>query len=602
MDASGLLTKRQNGNGETTEVERDAAGRALRKRFSDGGLTEWQYDAAGEVAHAVCDGVSLQFDRDEFGRVARETQGARSVESRYDERGLRTERVTSSGNALRWRYDANGRVERLQLPGEEMLAFVRDAVGRETERRLGGGLVIKQEFDALDRIVSQWAGLEAAGSRSLSAVAERQYRYDEGGRPAEIRDGRWGATKYSYDPDGRIAGAEKERGASEAFTYDLVGNIASALAEANEPAVAPRFSSNLRMRFYGKDGRLERIGDTRYEYDRDGRVVEKREGGQRWQYEWNVEGKLIALRTPEGERWTYAYDAYGRRVSKQGPGGKTEYLWDGATVAEEISGGTRTATWVFEPGTFRPVAKQENGKTYACVTDQIGTPRELVSGSGEVGWSARFRVWGEVEGRAEAKTECPLRFQGQWFDEESGLAYNWNRYYDSRSGGYLASDPIGLEGGTRSSGYVHNPLSWVDPFGLAGCSPTLLPHEGEVGTYGDLSASGTRGDNITAHHMPSDSYMKGTVPGYTRDEGIAMNMEQPTPGAGGRHRLTSSYGTSPDLSVSPRDALAGDVSNARSIYQSQGLYNSDMRGSLQDVIAQNKAAWPGTFDKPPKVP
>ncbi|WP_249621286.1 RHS repeat-associated core domain-containing protein, partial [Desulfuromonas sp. CSMB_57] len=50
-----------------------------------------------------------------------------------------------------------------------------------------------------------------------------------------------------------------------------------------------------------------------------------------------------------------------------------------------------------------------------------------------------------------------------------GLYYNLHRYYDPDSGQYLSPDPIGLEGGLRTHGYVHDPMQWVDPLGLAGC-------------------------------------------------------------------------------------------------------------------------------------
>lgn len=33
---------------------------------------------------------------------------------------------------------------------------------------------------------------------------------------------------------------------------------------------------------------------------------------------------------------------------------------------------------------------------------------------------------------------------------------------------YISQDPTGLLGGLNSYGYVHNPLFWVDPLGLAG--------------------------------------------------------------------------------------------------------------------------------------
>lgn len=61
---------------------------------------------------------------------------------------------------------------------------------------------------------------------------------------------------------------------------------------------------------------------------------------------------------------------------------------------------------------------------------------------------------------------CDLRYPGQLYDAESGLYYNRYRYYDPELGQYLSSDPIGLAGGIRPQGYVHNPLEWIDPLGL----------------------------------------------------------------------------------------------------------------------------------------
>ncbi|MEI7265336.1 RHS repeat-associated core domain-containing protein, partial [Pectobacterium carotovorum] len=73
---------------------------------------------------------------------------------------------------------------------------------------------------------------------------------------------------------------------------------------------------------------------------------------------------------------------------------------------------------------------------------------------------------------ANEEVYCELRYQGQLYDAETGLYYNRHRYYDAESGQYLSPDPIGLGGGIRPQGYVHNPLEWVDPLGLAesGCS------------------------------------------------------------------------------------------------------------------------------------
>jgi len=125
----------------------------------------------------------------------------------------------------------------------------------------------------------------------------------------------------------------------------------------------------------------------------------------------------------------------------------------------------------------------------------------------------------------------------------------------------------------------------------------LLPGEGAVGRYGDLIKAGRRGDNLTPHHIPSNAFMAAKVPGYRRNTGIAIMMEHLSPGSGGRHRQTISYGQSPDLSLSPREALAREIWDVRAIYRSQRLYTPRIRRSLQQVIQQNKLAWFGMFAK-----
>lgn len=76
-----------------------------------------------------------------------------------------------------------------------------------------------------------------------------------------------------------------------------------------------------------------------------------------------------------------------------------------------------------------------------------------------------------------------LRFPGQYYDAESKLHYNWNRYYDPLLGRYISSDPIGLEGGLNTFGYVNQtPLISIDPFGLETYICTR-PLKGAEGLY-----------------------------------------------------------------------------------------------------------------------
>jgi RHS repeat-associated protein len=81
--------------------------------------------------------------------------------------------------------------------------------------------------------------------------------------------------------------------------------------------------------------------------------------------------------------------------------------------------------------------------------------------------------------------EQPFRFQGQQFDEETGLHYNRFRYYDSVVGRFVSQDPIGLLGGVNSFTYAPSPNNWIDPFGLSCCPcptgvATIHHYEGTV--------------------------------------------------------------------------------------------------------------------------
>jgi RHS repeat-associated protein len=123
-------------------------------------------------------------------------------------------------------------------------------------------------------------------------------------------------------------------------------------------------------------------------------------------------------------------------------------------------------TYIYEPESFKPVAQITDGKTYHYHLDHLGTPRELTDDQGKVVWKVRYKTYGNVAVKEVEEVENNLRFQGQYFDEETGLHYNRFRYYNPNTGQFITQDPIGLLGGVNNYQYAPNPIQWIDPLGL----------------------------------------------------------------------------------------------------------------------------------------
>ncbi|MFN7916986.1 MAG: RHS repeat-associated core domain-containing protein [Vicinamibacterales bacterium] len=474
-DASGLCIRRVNGVGEVITFEHDAAGQLVRRLAE--GETRYEYDSLGRVVSAVNPDAIVTFERDAYGRVLRDVQNSHVVESAYDRRGLRVKRTTTS-HVCEWLWDADGRVSGLRVGDEELLQFVHDAAGRQTERRMRGGLVLRQQFDEMNRLTGQWAGVEGTDSPTRGLV-ERSYRYNVNGDPAESRDARWGTSRYEYDADGQVVAADRGAKGGERFWYDAAGSISAAYTQtsgAPNQHVSMQFRQERR---FGRDGRLARAGDAQFEWDADGRLRRRVQRGRDTRYEWSADGRLTGVLDGVSTRWEYRYDAFGRRLSKEGPMERADYVWDGSVIACEVRP-EGPKSWIHLPDSFEPVAELGADSIYECVTDRIGTPTEYFGKGARLEWSGRHTTWGRVDTDTTRSWTSPPRFQGQWHDVETGLHYNYLRYYEPSLGQYLSADPLGLRGGNRAYAYVANPLSWVDPLGLSGCQGTVSTPHGQA--------------------------------------------------------------------------------------------------------------------------
>jgi RHS repeat-associated protein len=103
-------------------------------------------------------------------------------------------------------------------------------------------------------------------------------------------------------------------------------------------------------------------------------------------------------------------------------------------------------------------------------TDTMGTPRLASDANQQIVWRWKWDAFGDRQVKASSTLiEMNLRYPGQYYDTETGLFYNWNRYYDPSTGRYGRSDPLGLTAGINTYGYVNgNPMVSEDFFGLSG--------------------------------------------------------------------------------------------------------------------------------------
>jgi RHS repeat-associated protein len=478
-DEAGRLIARTDAVGHTVRYERDDLDRIVSKD-ADGSVTTYAYDFSDQLSEAIGPDARVTRLRDRFGRLKSETVNGRTLTYDHDALGRRTSRTTPSGALSSWTYDAAGRRATLTTSGRT-LSFDRDAAGHELARHVGETVTLESSFDALGRLIGQHV---TGADRSIQ---RRAYTYRADGNLIGIDDQLAGSRHFELDAAGRVT-AVHATGWSERYAYDETGNQ----TEATWPTSHPGQEATGARSYSGTT--ITRAGKVRYEHDELGRITLRQKTRlsrkpDTWRYEWDAEDHLIAVTTPDGTRWRYLYDPCGRRVAKHrlAHDGETileqiDFVWDGTILCEQTTTSAElpnpvTLTWDHEG--LRPISQMEritaanapqveiDQRFFSIITDLIGTPNELIDEQGDIVWRARATLWGNTTWATSSTTYTPLRFPGQYFDPETGLHYNFHRHYDSESGRYLTTDPLGLTPAPNPATYVKNPHTWSDHLGLA---------------------------------------------------------------------------------------------------------------------------------------
>ena len=430
-----------------------------------------------------------------------------TVRYHYDFNGNRTATVLPDGRQINYLYYGSGHLHQISLDDEVITDIERDKLHREIFRTQGK-LASRYELDPLGRLKKQIATLNdlTEGGKGKTKVAagysqtavKRSYGYDRTGNLTHSTDQRTGTTQFEYDKLGRITKA-----GSELFAFDPAHNILDIPTEKVKPYPAP--SPVGEGRGEGKataplsdgrsaitDNRLKTYNGTTYYYDELGNLIHRElADGEVQNYFYDLHDQLVKAeifkKDGTKETWAYSYDALGRRIGKgrlktsqevsDDLENQTRFAWDGSHLLQEVHPDGRYTYIYADQDSYEPLAQvrdwtTEDGESrqqtryFHC--DQIGIPREMTDKDGNLLWFGNYTGWGRLkeETRVTDTAYQPFRLQNQYADRETGLHYNFFRYYEPDVGRFVNQDPIGLMGGMNLYQFAPNTQQWIDHLGL----------------------------------------------------------------------------------------------------------------------------------------
>lgn len=490
-DAAGNRTTATDARNETSTTSYDALGRVSTVAYaSDTTLNEaYTYD----VAQPVCDSTETFA----VGRLSKMTDGSGQTQYCYDRRGNLTRKVqTSAGKSLTVRYGYNladrlnavtypsglrvdyvrntqGEISGVTttLPGQSPQVLVSNVVyypfGPVAEIEYGDGRRLKRTHN----LNYQPGVIEDQGPDGLSLG----YEFDEVGNLKTLRNGTQSEPalrKYRYDGLYRLD--EVKDGATDTvlqgYGYDATGNRTSVTVNGTTTPYTYEASSH----------RLSKVGATARTYDAMGNT--QTVGGAAQSFVYSAAGRMSHAKRNGAVVQSYLYNGNGEQVRRYAGSAATSVhasydeagQWLGGYDANAVR--QQEVIWLDNlPVGVIASSGAANDKLYYVQSDHLGTPRSVIDPSREKAvWA--WPLTGEAFGnstpdqdpdRDGAVFTFDLRFPGQRADSASGMNYNYFRDYDALTGRYVKSDPVGLNGGPSTYGYVGgSPLVWIDTLGL----------------------------------------------------------------------------------------------------------------------------------------